>query len=220
MRIVSFNIKRGFESSIAQIADAIRKLDPDICLVQEIDRRASRSRFANQHRYLMKHCGFDAGYFIKTKSRNGIGSYGHGLYLKAISHTSPEIITLPREGAAEKRMACFTTIRPANGQTFTLASTHLAADHTQAEHQLAYLIKELKARSAESKRFVLAGDLNLQPAIITKHGFAFEDTQLSCGLPQRTARYDYILSQGVDIEAHVVHLPGLSDHDPVVADIA
>lgn len=219
MRIVSFNIKRGFESSIAQIVEAIRKLDPDICLVQEIDRRARRSRFADQHRYLMKHGGFDAGYFIKTKSRNGIGSYGHGLYLKAVSHTKPEIITLPREGTAEKRIACLTTIRPTNRHSFTLASTHLAADHAQAERQLVYLIKELKARSAENERFVLAGDLNLRPAVITQHGFAFEDTQLSCGLPQRIARYDYILSQGIDIDTHVVHLPGLSDHDPIVADL-
>ena len=219
MRIVSFNIKRGFESSITQVADAIRGLEPDICLVQEVDRHVSRSGFVDQHRRLMKRCGFDKGYFFKTKSYNGFGRYGNALYFNKVSHTKPEIITLSTDASGEKRTAFTTNVRTDEGQNFLLAGTHLTANRSQAEEQLHKLIDEIQLRTSPDSKFVLGGDLNLKPQRLEKYGFKIEDVEFSCGIPMRNVRFDYIVGQGLDLQARVVHLPGISDHDPIVADL-
>ena len=219
MRIVSFNIKRGFESSITQVADAIRGLEPDICLVQEVDRHVSRSGFVDQHRHLMKRCGFDKGYFFKTKSYNGFGRYGNALYFNKVSHTKPEIITLSNDASGEKRTGFITNIHTDVGQDFVLAGTHLTANRSQAEGQLHKLIDELQLRTCPESKFILGGDLNLKPHVLEKYGFRIADGEFSCGIPVRNVRFDYIVGRGLDFQAHVVHLPGISDHDPIVADL-
>lgn len=219
MRIVSFNIKRGYESSIKQVADAMCKLDPDICLIQEVDRFVSRSKFVDQHRCIKKRCGFDKGYFFKTKSINAFGKYGHTLYLKNVRHTKPETITLTAEAQGEKRVAFITHIYSNDGQDFTLAGTHLSVKHSQAEKQLDEILRILRRQVPEDSAFILAGDFNLEPDALKKYGIKIEDTQCSCGIPTRTVRCDYVIGQGLNLQAHVVHLPGISDHDPVIADI-
>ena len=202
-----------------QVTDSIRELNPDICLVQEVDRFTARSGFADQHRYLMKRCDFDKGYFFKTKSFSGLGRYGHVLYFKNVRHTKPETITLAAEAQGEKRVAFITRIYSDDGQDFTLAGTHLSVKRSQAEKQLGEILHILHRQVPEDSAFSLAGDFNLEPDVLKKYGIEIEDAQCSCGTPTRTVRCDYIIGQGLNLQARVIHLPKISDHDPVVAEI-
>lgn len=219
MRIVSFNINRGGHSSIIKVINAINELNPDICVIQEVDRFVMRSGFIDQHSLISKRCNFKDSYYFKTKTLNGFGSYGHALYLKDISHTAPESTRISSKSDLENRVAFLTNIHSRFGTSFALSGFHLSANATQATEQLRKLIHELRFRAPVDSKLVLAGDFNLPPSSLEKYGFSIADTQFSCGVPKRTSRLDYIVGRGIDMEVRVVPFPGISDHDPVVADL-
>lgn len=219
MRIISFNINRGAHSSIVKVINAINTLEPDICVIQEVDRFIMRSGFIDQHKLIAKRCGFKKSYFFKTRTMNGFGSYGHALYFKDISHTEPESTRISSKSTLENRVAFLTNVHSQFGTSFVLSGFHLSANTSQATEELRKLIHELRFRAPVGSKLVLAGDFNLPPSSLEKYGFSIADTQFSCGVPKRTSRLDYIVGRGVNMDVHVVHLPGISDHDPVVADL-
>lgn len=216
MRILTYNIKRAQMSSISTIIEVIDELEPDVLFVQEIDRYVLRSGMVDQHRLIEKRGNFSHSYFIKTKNKKPLGSYGHSIFLKDLEHTQPLRIDLSSATAREPRIAASFHLVSKEGTSILLAGAHLAPKASESSSQLARLLNVLKVKYPLEERLILAGDFNMKPESLLRLGLESDGTEPSCGLPERKHRYDYVIGKGFTVKSEVLSYPQLSDHDPVL----
>jgi len=168
LRVLSYNVHhanppdRPGVIDLDAIAAVIRREQPDVVMLQEIDVHTGRSgKTVDEAAELGRKTGLHA-YFIKGIDYDG-GEYGVAL-LSRFEMTNRRRIPLPTDSATkgEPRVLGLATIQLPNKRAVTLACTHLDAQkasvnrHLQAT-EIARILKQ------EKLPVILAGDFNDYP---------------------------------------------------------
>jgi endonuclease/exonuclease/phosphatase family metal-dependent hydrolase len=231
VRIVTFNVKHGTvgDGRIDNrlLADTCAGLEADILALQEVDRRATRSGFADQVRLVARATGMSAA-FGEAARRGPLRRYGNVLLSRG-ALGDVETVALPRPEGGEFRVAVLAGVTlgaavggvPGDGGgTLSVAATHLSFRRGEGAAQLSAVIEALGRRPLPR---VLLGDLNLPPEVVEPALAAAGYQIASTGptFPARTprTRIDYVAVEGLEVvSAEVLETP-LSDHRAVVAEV-
>lgn len=251
LRVMTYNIRHGLgndlddpdragECDLARIAAVIRRADPDVVALQEVDRWQERSWHADQPAALgemlgMEHC-FGRNVWYEP------GEYGVAI-LSRFPITSCMNTVLPTTEGWERRGVLESTIHVPGCGYISVLNTHLQVGHPGVE-AAATLEREKQARliakrvRALAGRVVLMGDFNAEPddpeleplALLTDAWRVGGDGGLSCTVPahpamQPSLRIDMIyVSEGFRVRSARVITDRTarlaSDHLPVVADLS
>lgn len=237
MRIVTFNVKHGSvgdgRSDNRLLATTCAGLEADILALQEVDRRATRSRLADQVGRVARATGMSAA-FGEAARRAPLRRYGNVLLARgALSEV--ETLGLRQPESREFRVAVLARVILRNCQPsvvaplqqqvvapllVSVAATHLSFRPGEGAAQLGAVIEALARRPPPR---VLLGDLNLPPEevepVLAAAGYEVAATGPT--FPARTprTRIDYVAVQGLRVvSAQVLEAP-VSDHRPVVAEV-
>lgn len=231
MRIVTFNVKHG---TVADgridnrlLADTCAGLEADILALQEVDRRATRSGFADQVRRVARATGMSAA-FGEAARRGPLRRYGNVLLARG-ALSDVETVGLPRPEGGEFRVAVLASLTLAPGvpgiredgnAPLSVAATHLSFRTGEGAAQLSAVIEALGRRRLPR---VLLGDLNLPPdevePVLAAAGYQIASTGPT--FPARTprTRIDYVAVEGLQVVSAEVLETALSDHRPVVVEV-
>jgi endonuclease/exonuclease/phosphatase family metal-dependent hydrolase len=221
LRVATFNIKHGDDGcgriDVRRMAEACASLSADVLGVQEVDRFAGRTGFRDEMRVIARATGMQAvfGQCVRRRQR----SYGNVLLARGpISEV--EVIKLPRPAGGEQRVAILARV-DVNGLALSVAATHLSFRAGEGLPQLELLLDALARR--EGPR-VLFGDLNLGPEVVeptvTAAGYVLAPTGLTFPAGKPRTRIDFVAVSGLEVIAASTPRPGVSDHLPVVAEVA
>src|SRR5687767_1691597 len=119
LRVLSFNTHRS-TGTINAVAEEILELDPDVVLLQEVDRRMLRSGAVDQAEVLADAVGMD-GAFSANLAR-GSGQYGT-LILSRFDIVQQGRVSLVRSARSEARGLQWVTIE-VSGQAVRVYNTH------------------------------------------------------------------------------------------------
>ena len=165
LRVVSYNIKHGLGMDgvldLDRVADVLRRLRPDVVLLQEVDEKTKRSGGLDQAAYLGKTLGMTPS-FAPFMDYDG-GRYGLAT-LSRFPVRKAEVVVLP-PGKREPRSALIVTV-DVHGLTVRVANAHFdwLADDTERLAQAHELREALADVNARDHPVVLGGDLNDVPA--------------------------------------------------------
>jgi endonuclease/exonuclease/phosphatase family metal-dependent hydrolase len=229
IRVASFNIhggQMGGRAGLPPLVDACVTLDADILGLQEVDRRQSRSGFADQAAVVAGGLGC-AHVYGPTRHRVLRGQYGNALIVRG-EIQEHEVRRLPDSGTKQQPRAAILARVVVNGTGVSIAVTHLQ-HHPQRLHdlpneapdQLRALLEWLSARPAPR---IIIGDFNMQPAnatpILEAAGYTAAATGPAYPSDAPKIQLDYIAVDGLEIEsASVVPTGDVSDHRPIVAEV-
>jgi len=206
---------------VQKIADAIRRLHPDIVALQEVLRTTWQSRFHDQLAEIESRTGLH-GYFSPTYKSWG-GTFGNAILTRGeIVHA--EAHSLPAVG--EPRAILEATIR-IDGATISVFATHLstwgrfnARIRTEQMHCLAQEVRTSRYP------FILAGDFNTHPESKEMDAFRRENAaqpasqEIGPTFPFWKQQIDYIFTDyGWDVRSAHAWPIGSSDHLPVTAEL-
>ncbi len=240
VKVLVFNIHAGKDAaghdSVQAIADLIRSVEPDVALLQEVDRGTARSGHVDQLQALMEATGY-AGVFGRSLDFDG-GTYG----IAALSHhgfvfdqTVPLPIATVQEragGSHEPRVALVTVSRTAvrNLQAIT---THLdaSAGNDIRLQEVQDLLLPVHARLGPTRPVLLGGDFNAEPGspeVQKVRDAGLRDAWTECGqgdgftypAESPAKRIDYVFLGGsIRCTAARVIDTRISDHRPLVVTV-
>lgn len=206
---------------VRDIAEAIRRLHPDVVALQEVHRKTWQARFHDQFAELQSRTGLH-GTFAPSYVRWG-GSYGNAILTRG-RIVRVQVHPLPCIG--EPRALLEATIR-IDGATINVYATHLTSwgrlnSKIRAE-QLSCLAREIRTSRYP---YILAGDFNTGPDSPEMEAFRRENAaQLaSQGIgptfPHWNEQIDYIFADhGWQVHASRAWPVKISDHLPVTAEL-
>lgn len=220
LRIASYNMKAGLESSLEEIAAELEKIDADLIALQEVDFEVDRTGRVDQAGFLAERLGMQA-LFAAAMDRGG-GAYGVAL-LSRFPVQSVERVQLDGFGVFEPRVALDAEVCLGKRAVHVL-STH--ADFLNPGANIESLAKRIAPYAG--KGVVVAGDLNVTPESDGPARLTAESlTDLFSSDPRHTywpgqTRLDYVLTdetftQGAG-ERHVGDVKA-SDHFPIWVDL-
>ena len=163
LRVLTFNIYHGAtmkgDFDLELIASVIKKLDPDLVALQEVDFKTGRARKMD----LMTELGYRTGMsplFGKAMNYDG-GEYGEGI-LSKYSFKSTRVHSLPYSEGHEPRAALEVEIELKDGTIISFIGTHLdhvkdPGDRIMQAEQINELLEKIENPT------ILAGDLNALP---------------------------------------------------------
>lgn len=157
LRVVSYNIKSGLESSLDQVGEVLAGLSPDVVALQEVDVGVARTKRVDQARALGERLGM-RHVFAGAIKREG-GDYGVAL-LSRLPITRAGRIELSAGFAYEPRVAIDASLC-LNGREVRVVSVHADVFPWAAEENTKVLAQEI--RTAVGGGILLAGDLNATP---------------------------------------------------------
>lgn len=238
IKVMSYNIKHCSpyvpgvadpEIDIQATANVIKAAEPDIVLIQEIDRNTKRSNGVDQVVELAKLSGFVHFYFSKGQDYQG-GEYGDVIFSKfPLRNTAT--YDLPRVEIPGTYVGFCVLGRATvtvSGKVITLANTHLATTQENRDLQLPFI----NAKLQDSKYpVILGGDFNATPynsTISTLDSYGF--VRSGKGLNQFTIpsinpnrELDYVCFRPAEkfevIKHQVITGTNASDHLPVLSTI-
>lgn len=229
LRVVTYNIRHcaGTDErlDLERTAQAIRRLQPDLVGLQEVDCLVQRSGRVNQAQVLGSRLEMNSafGSFMDYEG----GQYGLAV-LSRFPIKSAKALRLP-EGH-EPRVALFADAELPSGRTVTLVNLHFdwvdddAFRFTQASHLA-------KALASLTTPYVLLGDFNDQPGSRTLNLFKSltleaekpESNRLTFSSVKPEVEIDFIFAAPAEKwevgEGQVKDLPIVSDHRPVLAQL-
>ncbi len=221
MRIVSANLQHGVPDPLGRPAlrgaeAPLRGLAADVWAFQELDHRRWRTRFADQGAQLADALGGELVWALAK--RVFPGGQANALVVRG-EVVEREVIALAGEG--ERRVLVLAVVA-VDGARWTVGTTHLALRPSSARDQVREALHLLITRPGP---WVLAGDLNLEPAdvapIAEEHGFDLLPGPLTHSARRTpTRRLDHVLTKGARVDhSGVLKLP-VSDHLAVWADLS
>lgn len=218
----------GELASLKELADFIKKQDPDVVALQEVDSHTNRSRAPQQNgKDFATELGYRTGMFPaygKTIPYKG-GYYGIGL-LSKYPIAKVERVYLPKtDNGKEQRAVLIADIEYDNNKYFTLASTHLDYTNTQERQVQVHKINEIL--SDRKYPVIIGGDFNATPdSKEIKEGMAKwkllsnSDHTIPSKKPKKTIDYIYGYPQDKwEKLGDTVYDVELSDHRPVGSEV-
>ena len=223
IKILAYNVRHGEgldgRVDLERTAAVIRRVDPDIVLLQEIDNRTGRTGGIDQAAELGRLTGLSHA-FGRFMDYDG-GEYGMAL-LSRFPIVGFENHVLPP--GLEPRSALSATIELDEDNHLILVGIHL---YRTAEERLAQANKLVELFSEESKPVILAGDFNSTPdseviSLLKKHWTIADKGKQHLTFPADSSRIeiDYIMyrpqSNFKVLESRVIDEQLASDHRPVL----
>ena len=154
LKVMSFNIHAGADASLEQLASFIKKQNPDVVALQEVDYYTTRSKGVDMLLELSYLTGMH-GMFFPAIDAHG-GKYGNAILSKySFDETQKKI--LPYTSGTEKRCAAIVKIVLDDGTSVCVVGTHL--DMANLSNGLLQ-VGELTKIPQTGELCVLAGDLN------------------------------------------------------------
>lgn len=243
LRVLSYNVRRarGMDGrrDLGRVADVVRRIDPDLVGLQEVDRNRERSGFVDQAGRLADSLGMESVFEatdVRDEGRDDPGEYGIAA-LSAGSIRRVDAHPLPDDPDAEPRVLLETRTE-VDDASVGFGVTHLALDEALRRRQAAAV-----ADAATADPGVVVGDFNAVPgsdpvdAVTERFTDAFAEAgmddvptfpspyarresggRVAVRAPQR--RIDYVFcSPGVEVVGADRHESLASDHCAVVADL-
>lgn len=234
LRVLSYNIHAGKDAqqqpNIARIAALIDSLDADIVLLQEVDRRTTRSA-GEDHLAQLEQLTRRHAVFGKSLDFQG-GEYGIAI-LSRWPLDSATVVALkvepPQERSGtshEPRVGLHALVRAPFGTVHVL-NTHIdpgGAGTFRKQEVIGLLARIRRAVPAEAA-LVFGGDLNTRPGTdeIAAISLSLQDAWLGCGagggetFPARAPdrRIDYVFSRRARCLHAQVPETQASDHRPL-----
>ena len=234
VKIVSYNIKAGLDSSIESIATAIKTMSPDIIALQEVDEKNRRSNGLSQTEIIAKTTGLYSAFCSSTEYRGGF--YGHTLLSKhAISNLQKYLLPMIKD--KEQRSFCIADVNVgtiSKPQNIIIVFAHLGLlDNALHIESLMAVVKS----KSKNNQIVILGDLNLTPDSVEYKKLTqnYIDLMPADGrvntFPTRKprARIDYMLTpeikgKSITTEDIMKKYPSinwakLSDHFPIMVQL-
>jgi endonuclease/exonuclease/phosphatase family metal-dependent hydrolase len=251
MRVATFNILHGRTAgdgvNPARLRDCVRRLDPDVLSLQEVDCDQPRSDLADltavaaeamgavEHRFVAAISGTPGATWMAATGHEQPGTAAYGIaLLSRYPVASWQVLRLPRIPIRfpmylpgpnrmiivdeEPRAAVIAQLRTPLGE-LTVANTHLSIVPGWNRRQLRRLIQDLRGFPGPR---LLTGDLNMTPAAVRRwsgmRALAVAKT-FPAGAPNR--QLDHILTDDHRLRGGVVEaeLMTISDHRPLVVDL-
>ncbi len=220
LRVMSWNIRHGLGTDgridLERVAATIVRVNPDVVLLQEVDRGCARSGGADQALELGRLTGLHHA-FGKAMDHDG-GEYGLAI-LSRQPLEAPEVRTLPGNG--EPRVVFSGTLDSSIGW-ITVATTHL--DHQHRKRQFVQAQVAADTLREMSGPVVLGGDFNAAPGSRTIRVFqqapwSVLEKKPDANVPPE-ADVDHIMLRGVlgDV-TEVIDETLASDHRPLVTTV-
>ena len=215
-RVATFNIHHGLgadgQLDLDRTSTVIRRIDPQLIALQELDRGLDRSGRVDQPAAIEEATGLTVR-FRPTVTRANGGEYG--IALASSEPLDDDFIDLPRRGEEEPRGAIV-----ALWHGVLVVATHLSTDRAARRGQVRAVASRIEGRDDP---VLLLGDLNdrgwgLGP--LRRAGLAFS-RQSGRWLRWRgwAQPIDHIAcGSGVRIEASRTITTAASDHAPLYAD--
>lgn len=222
LRLVSFNVHRaaGPAGSLDRVAAEIAELEPDVVLVQEVDRFQSRTGRVDQAAHLARAAGMHLSY-SPTMVR-GRGQYGT-LVLSRHEIVQEGRYPLTGRPGLEPRAVQWVTL-DVQGQPVRVYNTHLEAVRPRVRRRQAQQVASLVRR--DPLPVVVGGDLNAWPGSPEVAAFSTHlvDTwRAGRGSSATNAggrRIDYLFVSKRFRPVRTMVVPSsVSDHHRVLADV-
>ncbi|MGZ4498649.1 MAG: endonuclease/exonuclease/phosphatase family protein [Nocardioides sp.] len=233
LRVLTFNIHGALDHTgqhLAGIADEIRTADPDVVLLQEVDRHRARTHDVDQPTALSGLLGMHVVFgsnVVRPPARAGdpVQEYGTAILSRLPIH-SWRNVPLPNQPHLEPRGLLRATITVA-GQDVDVYDTHL--QHTRGNIRIVQMRAIRRLVAGDPRPHLLGGDFNAtpdSPALAVADSFMTdpwpqvgrgEGLTVPVHVPHR--RIDYVLhdDRWVPDDAQVLDL-GISDHRALRVD--
>ena len=234
IRIMAYNIHHANPPSkpdfidIEAVVDVIKKVDPDIVALQEVDVGTERSGSVNQAKKIAEQLKMNY-FFAKAIDYDG-GQYGVAI-LSKFPLTETKIYRLPTKASTngEPRILATSYITLANGCKIKFGSTHLDAQQ-DGTNRLLQMDKITALAKDEEMPLIIAGDFNAIPGsdVVNKLDTYFKRTCESCPFtssaqnPRRVIDFIALrhpFGSFQVVEHKVINETYASDHFPIVAEI-
>ena len=228
IRVLAYNIKHGRgndgQVDLRRAAQVIRRLNPDIVALQEIDSGVTRSGKIDEPAELARMTGLSHHAFGPFFDYQG-GQYGMAILSRhpiksQVNHRLPD-------GAEPRTSLDVTVTGPQDQAWFRLANVHFYRTEAERLAQARRLLAQLDKQDLPT---VIAGDFNSTPGSAVLDLFSESWTVPDKGKDRftfssdRPAReIDFILYRPEDafqvLDIDVVDEPVVSDHRPVTLDL-
>ncbi|OBK55735.1 endonuclease/exonuclease/phosphatase family protein [Mycobacterium kubicae] len=251
MRVATFNILHGRTVGDGvdpqRLRDCVRRLDPDVLALQEVDCDQPRSGRADltaaaaeamgavEHRFVAAISGTPGATWMAATGREQPGTAAYGIaLLSRFPAVSWQVVRLPRIPMRfpmylpgpnkvmivdeEPRAAVIARLDTPLGP-LTVANTHLSFVPGWNRRQLRRLVRDL--RGLPGPRLLL-GDLNLTPAAVHRwSGMRPLASAVTFPAPEPQRQLDHILTddRGLRAAGMEAELMPISDHRPLVVDL-
>jgi endonuclease/exonuclease/phosphatase family metal-dependent hydrolase len=232
IKVMSYNVKycspyNSTTPNVDSVAGVIRETEPDIVLLQELDRNTTRSGKVDQLALLSKRTDLPYTWYGKAIDYQG-GESGLGI-LSRYTLTDTQIFHLPRVEIPDTYVSyriLITAIISVSGQKVTIGNTHLELTQENRDLQVPEINKIL---SAFNYPVILGGDFNATPdnnTMQTFFSYGFKKTctkgcnTITSFAPNR--EIDYIIyrpESKFNVVSHEVIRTMASDHMPIVTEI-
>lgn len=222
LRVLTYNIHicvgNDRTLDIERTARIINEQKPDIVALQEVDRKADRTKQTDQIAELGRLTGMHFA-FGKTIN-NSNGEYGIGI-LSKFPIEKQACTQLPRQEGAEDR-GVLETLLSVDGRPLRFINTHFCHMHEARRVKQAQKINELFA--GDNVPAILCGDMNAQPESSTLKCLYekwTDATDKNPTFPGTKEKIDYILFRPSGAfrvkETRVIEEKVASDHYPVLS---
>lgn len=229
MRVLTYNIRLGLDSSLERISEVIRTLEGDLVCLQEVGRYWEMGEPVDMRSVLSDATGLPHAMFAPAIQR-GQAQYGIAL-LSRYPLGLFERIPLPRR-TDEPRVLLGCTVRADAGNLIVLTSHFSVAPEDRPDQFHALTRWVLTLRGRHPLPMVVAGDFNASPdesglgaalgwtRLRPAHLLLYGESPPTYPTDAPALAIDHILvGRDVRVEAgEVAHLTG-SDHLPVWAEI-
>ncbi len=231
IKVLSYNIHHGEgldgEFDLPRIAAVIKKLDPDIVALQEVDVRTQRSSGVDQAEVLGRLTGMEKLFVPAMRYQGGL--YGEALLTK-LPILNVEKRSLPVPMGGEPRAVLEAKLRLGDGlSSITVLATHLCHEFPENRAASTEYIDRFLA-SDDAQPTLLMGDLNARPESLAMKKLWGRWSDAFAAAPAPTfpsmepdRRIDYVLYLPSDrwevIDQQVLVGEDASDHCPVLVTI-
>lgn len=229
LKVMTYNIHHANPPSkpglidLDAVAEVIKKENPDLVGLQEVDRFTKRSGNIDEIKVLAEKTGMQFQFF-KAIDHDG-GDYGVAILSKFPIKDAAKV-DLPQVVKAEARVLSYATIMLPNKTQLIFANTHLDATRPDS-NRVVQMKSILSALSSKKEAVILVGDLNCEakaePIVLLDQQYKRSCTA-SCAhtipqdFPKKTIDYIALKNANWNVSGYyVIPETYASDHRPVVS---